>query len=73
MKAWLYVDKLRLIEAEELALLSSVNNEFDVKKLQQAALIQDRGYRRHGGGEALGARGTWKSGAPECPHDRWGF
>ena len=65
VKAWLYVDKLRLTEAEELALLSSVNNEFDVKKLQQAALIQDRGYRRHGGPDAGGPRSTWKGA-------RWG-
>ena len=65
VKAWLYVDKLRLTEAEELALLSSVNNEFDVKKLQQAALIQDRGYRRPGGHDAGGSRSTWKGA-------RWG-
>lgn len=49
VKAWLYLDKLRLSETEELALLSSVNNKFDVKRLQQAALIQDRSLRKPGG------------------------
>ena len=42
IKAWLYLDKLRLSEQEELALLSSVNNEYDCKKLQHAALVQVR-------------------------------
>ena len=48
VKAWLYVDKLRLSESEELALLASVGNEYDVRKLRQAAIIQDRGFRRGG-------------------------
>ena len=68
VKAWLYVDKLRLNEAEELALLASCNNEYDCRKLQQAALIQDRALRHgfggsHGGGqgETSNARG-WKNG-----------
>ena len=63
VKAWLYVDKLRLTEAEELALLASVGNEYDLKKLQTAAIIQDRGGRR-GGSEAAGPSSTktgpWK-------------
>ena len=46
IKAWLYVDKLRLGEGEELALLASCNNEYDVRRLQQAALIQDKSLRR---------------------------
>lgn len=48
IKAWLYLDKLRLSETEELALLSSVNNEYDCRKLQHAALLQDRTTRRPG-------------------------
>ena len=48
VKAWLYLDKLRLTEQEELALLSSVGNEYDVRRLQQAALIQDKTLRRGG-------------------------
>ena len=46
IKAWLYLDKLRLSETEELALLSSVNNDYDCRKLQHAALVQDRAIRR---------------------------
>ncbi len=64
VKAWLYVDKLRLNEAEELALLASCNNEYDCRKLQQAALIQDRALRHGfggGGGDATNAKG-WKNG-----------
>eukprot|EP00438_Fugacium_kawagutii_P025852 Skav231407 [mRNA] locus=scaffold4039:44689:52020:- [translate_table: standard] len=48
IKAWLYLDKLRLSEGEELSLLSSVNNEYDCRRLQQAALLQDRSIRRPG-------------------------
>ena len=60
VKAWLYLDKLRLSETEELALLSSVNNKFDVKRLQQAALIQDRSLRKPGG-PGLADKAPWKS------------
>ena len=67
VKAWLYVDKLRLTESQELSLLSSCNNEFDCRKLQQAALIQDRSLRTGFGGNngGLGAqdkgwKGKWK-------------
>ncbi|CAE7268762.1 GIP, partial [Symbiodinium sp. CCMP2456] len=48
VKAWLFVDKLRLSESEELALLSSVNNQWCVKRLQQAALLQERSFRKAG-------------------------
>ena len=54
----LYVDKLRLSEPEELALRSSVNNEYDAQKLQQAALIQDRTQQK--GGTADHAH-VWKT------------
>ena len=40
------MDKVRLTEADELSLLASVGNEYDVRKLQQAAIIQDRGFRQ---------------------------
>ena len=46
VKAWLFVDKLRLSEGEELALLASVNNQWSLKALQQAALVQERSLRR---------------------------
>ena len=45
VKDWLYENKLRLTESQEFSLLSSCNNEFDCRKLQQAALIQDRSLR----------------------------
>eukprot|EP00913_Durusdinium_trenchii_P017481 g16427.t1 len=57
VKAWLYVDKLRLSEQEEVALLASVGNEYDVKKLQHAALVQDRTLRKGGTVE------LWRPGA----------
>lgn len=44
--AWLYLDKLRLSDAEELNLLSSVRNRYDVKMLRQAAILHDRGGRK---------------------------
>eukprot|EP00435_Cladocopium_sp_Y103_P068546 s358_g31.t1 len=46
VKAWLYLDKLRLNETEEMSLLSSVQNKYDVKLLQQAAIVHDKSYRR---------------------------
>lgn len=62
VKAWLYVDKLRLSENEELALLASVGNVYDVRKLQQAAMVQDRGLRRPSGhGDSWEKGGTKKS------------
>ena len=44
--AWWYVDKLRLDNAAELSLLSSVGNIYDLPRLQEAAIIQDRMNRR---------------------------
>ena len=60
VKAWLYLDKLRLNEGEELALLSSVHNKYDVKLLQQAAILHDRGGNRKPW-EKGGSR--WNSGS----------
>ena len=65
VKAWLFVDRLRLSEAEEVALLASVGNQWDCRQLQQAALVHDRsGCKSHpaetrsGGGAAAGATGS---------------
>ena len=44
--SWWYVDKLRLDNTTELSLLSSVNNQYDLLKLQEAAVVQDRMNRR---------------------------
>ena len=45
VKAWLYLDKLHLAEGDEMSLLSSVNNKYDLKLRQQAALLHDRSTR----------------------------
>lgn len=44
--AWLYLDKLRLDNNSELNLLSSTGNRYNLEKLQEAAIIQDRMNRR---------------------------
>ncbi len=44
--SWWYIDKLRLDSATELSLLSSVNNQYDLGRLQEAAVVQDRMNRR---------------------------
>lgn len=44
--SWWYVDKLRLDNTAELNLLSSVGNQYDLQKLQEAAVVQDRMTRR---------------------------
>ena len=44
--AWWYVDKLRLDNSSELNLLASVGNIYDLGRLQEAAVIQDRMNRR---------------------------
>ena len=41
-----YVDKLRLDNGSELNLLASVGNTYDLAKLQEAAVVQDRMNRR---------------------------
>ena len=55
--AWLYVDRLQLDESSELNLLASVGNKYSLGRLQQAAVIQDRGLRK-----------PWESGKPRKPH-----
>ena len=44
--AWMYVDKLRLDESGEIALLASVQNQYRLKLLQEAALVHDRSLRK---------------------------
>ena len=44
--SWWYIDKLRLDNAAELSLLSSVGNQYDLPRLQEAAVVQDRMNRR---------------------------
>ena len=53
VKAWLYLD-----ESDE-ALLASVNNQYDLRCPQQAAIIHDRGVARRSW-ERPGNGGRWK-------------
>ena len=41
-KAWAYMNALSLAHGEELALLASVNNEYNTQRLQRAALLHER-------------------------------
>ncbi|CAE7621529.1 GIP [Symbiodinium sp. CCMP2592] len=44
--AWVFIDRMNLDEAAELNLLASVNNMYDLKLLQKAAIVQDRALRK---------------------------
>ncbi|CAE7765879.1 RE2 [Symbiodinium sp. CCMP2592] len=44
--AWVFVDRMTLDEGQELNLLASVQNEYNLKRLQQAAIVQDRNLRK---------------------------
>ena len=44
--SWWYIDKMRLDNSTELNLLASVNNQYNLGKLQEAAVVQDRMNRR---------------------------
>ncbi|CAE7361897.1 RE2 [Symbiodinium sp. CCMP2592] len=55
--AWLYIDRLQLEEAQELNLLASVGNEYNLHRLQQAAVLHDRGHRK-----------PWENGRARKPH-----
>jgi len=68
VKAWLCVDKLRLSENEELALLASVGNEYDVRRLQQAAMIQDRSLRHGAGGQDGASKPRWQKFSKQSVH-----
>ena len=56
--AWMYIDKLKLDEAGEISLLASVRNEYNLKRLQEAALIHDRSSRKPWEAPAEEERGT---------------
>ncbi|CAE7197710.1 GIP [Symbiodinium sp. CCMP2592] len=55
--AWLYIDRLQLDEPQELNLLASVGNEYNLNRLQQAAVLHDRGHRK-----------PWESGRTRKPY-----
>ncbi|CAE7526678.1 unnamed protein product, partial [Symbiodinium necroappetens] len=56
--AWVYLDRLQLDEAQELNILASVGNRYDLLRLQQAAVLHDRGQRKPW--EGAGSRGNKK-------------
>ena len=62
--AWVFVDRMGLEEASELNLLASVGNQYNLRQLQKAAIVQDRALRKpwengnKGGGNDRG-RGEW--------------
>ena len=60
--AWVFVDRMGLEEGAELNLLASVGNVYDLKKLQQAAIVQDRALRKpwEGAQSSKGDRGVRK-------------
>ena len=60
--AWVFVDRMGLEEGAELNLLASVGNVYDLKKLQQAAIAQDRALRKpwEGAQSSKGDRGVRK-------------
>ena len=55
--AWLYIDRLQLEEPQELNLLASVGNEYNLSKLQRAAVLHDRSHRK-----------PWETGRTRKPH-----
>ena len=61
--AWVFVDRMGLEEASELNLLASVGNTYDLRRLQQASIVQDRALRKpweNGrGSNEKGARREW--------------
>ena len=44
--AWMCIDKLKLDEAGEISRLASVRNKYNLKRLQEAALIHDSSSRK---------------------------
>eukprot|EP00438_Fugacium_kawagutii_P013250 Skav234490 [mRNA] locus=scaffold3731:121116:128177:+ [translate_table: standard] len=59
VKAWLYLDKLKISEHDEISILSSVGNVYDTQRLQQAALLQDRSLRHSGSDRGKFGGGRW--------------
>ena len=56
--AWLYIDRLQLDESQELNLLASVGNRYNLHHLQHAAVLHDRGQRKPWEGNGARPRRT---------------
>ena len=80
-KAWAYLNALSLSSSEELALLASVGNEYNVVKLQRAAVLHEKSLRspwqpRKGpqqdftkGGKGIKAKATYMAAVDEADED----
>ncbi|CAE7692154.1 GIP [Symbiodinium sp. CCMP2592] len=68
--AWVYLDRLQLEEPQELNLLASVGNKYDLLRLQQAAVLHDRGRRKPWESNAAkGRRTNYANMTDEVDHD----
>ncbi|CAE7689238.1 unnamed protein product [Symbiodinium sp. CCMP2592] len=68
--AWVYLDRLQLEEPQELNLLASVGNKYDLLRLQQAAVLHDRGHRKPWESNAAkGRRTNYANMTDEVDHD----
>ncbi|CAE7239464.1 RE2, partial [Symbiodinium sp. KB8] len=67
--AWVFVDRMELEESSELNLLASVNNTYDLQKLQRAAIVHDRALRKPWESQkGDGKGGRWWKGRPQMAH-----
>ena len=67
--AWVFVDRMELEESSELNLLASVNNTYDLQKLQRAAIVHDRALRKPWESQkGDGKGGRWWKGRPQVAH-----
>ena len=63
--AWVFVDRMELEEGAELNLLASVGNQYNLKALQQAAIVQDRALRKPWEGQGRGDRNNKREWWPK--------
>ncbi|CAE7414743.1 RE2 [Symbiodinium sp. CCMP2592] len=79
-KAWAYLNALSLSSSEELALLASVGNEYNVTKLQRAAVLHEKSlrppwqprkgpYQDIGGKGQKGVKASYMTGVDEVDED----
>ena len=67
--AWLYVDRLHLEEGVEPNLLASVGNVYNLKKLQKAAIIPERGLQKPLEGGGKGGRKPYTAQVTDAGED----
>ena len=52
VKAWWYLDKMRISEHHELNLLTAAMNRYELQALKDAAVVQDRKSQGGKGGKS---------------------